>query len=208
MTALPTSGVDLLIAAWRQLDPDEREASLQAIGHLHTSDEAGTESVGARLIRSLQLVCDHVGGEPSAEEYRTARVELVAAGQDVGTMREQLRHWGTWVRAKEALFLSATTSPRRIESRFRERRLGKVWKHTEATLRDTLAAAVKNYGRVPTVAEFDWWREREIQIAKAKTQELHLPSATPYRKRWGSWDGALRHFGYDDEQATERFRQA
>ena len=47
-------------------------------------------------------------------------------------------HFGSWRRAREALDLSATTTARKIEARFRARRLGKVWRYTEDTLRETL----------------------------------------------------------------------
>jgi hypothetical protein len=45
--------------------------------------------------------------------------------------------------------------------------MGKVWRYTERTLRDTLMRCAEHYGcRPPTVAEFEWWREREIEKAQ------------------------------------------
>lgn len=55
----------------------------------------------------------------------------------------------------------------RAEARFRFRRVGKVWRYTEATLRETPEACVGHYGRPPVVAEFDWWRQRELALAQA-----------------------------------------
>jgi hypothetical protein len=58
------------------------------------------------------------------------------------------------------------------------------------------------------VAEFDWWRERQFELAQAEGNDaLHLPSPHPYRKPWGSWEGALRHFGYDPELSGTRLEQ-
>lgn len=65
------------------------------------------------------------------------------------------RHFGSWRRAKEALALSEVTTARRIEARFRYRRVGKVWRFTEDTLRETLASCVEHYGRPPMVSEFE-----------------------------------------------------
>ncbi len=58
--------------------------------------------------------------------------------------------------APRALDLSQATSARKIDARFRARRLGKVWRYTEDTLRETLARCVAHYGRPPQVAEFEW----------------------------------------------------
>lgn len=55
------------------------------------------------------------------------------------------------------------------------------------------------------VAEFDWLRQRELELAAAEGNDaLHLPSAMPYRKRWGSWGKALLHFGYDPKLCGTR----
>ncbi len=107
------------------------------------------------------------------------------------------RHFGSWRRAKEALDLSETTTARRIEARFRFRRMGKVWRYSEDVMRETLVRCAEHYGRPPLVAEFEWWRDRELELARAEGNDaLHLPSPSQYRRRWGSWEAALLHFGY------------
>lgn len=59
------------------------------------------------------------------------------------------------------------------------RRLGKVWKYTEPTLRDTLERCVEHYGHIPQAAEFDWWREREVQLSRAQGRlDARVPLAT------------------------------
>src|SRR5215211_3802844 len=92
----------------------------------------------------------------------------------------------------------------RIEERFRKRRLGKVWRYSDRTLKETLIQAVEEIGHVPQVAEFDWWRQRQLELASARGDELYLPSATPYRRRWRTWAGALRHFGYSEAEIQGR----
>jgi hypothetical protein len=65
-----------------------------------------------------------------------------------------------------------------------------------------------HYQRPPQVAEFEWWRQREPELAAAQGDDtLHLPSQSPYRKRWGSWEGALLHFGYSAAEIAERLEQ-
>jgi hypothetical protein len=58
------------------------------------------------------------------------------------------------------------------------------------------------------VAEFEWWRDREFELARAEGNDaLHIPSPTPYRRRWGTWEAALLHFGYTPDQVAERLEQ-
>lgn len=63
------------------------------------------------------------------------------------------------------------------------------------------------YGHPPLVAEFDWWREREFELARARGEEheLHLPSRMPYRRRYGGWEEALLHFGFTPDEIDRRF---
>ena len=58
-----------------------------------------------------------------------------------------VRHFGWWRRAKEALALSDTETVRRIEARFRFRKMGKVWRYIDDTRREALARCVEHYGR-------------------------------------------------------------
>lgn len=97
---------------------------------------------------------------------------------------------------------------RRIEARFRYRQVGKIWRYTDAALGDALRSCEAYYGRPPSVPEFEHWRDRELELARAAgNNTLQLPSPTPYRRRWGTWEKALLHFGYTMEEAAQRFQQ-
>lgn len=159
----------------------------------------------ARYVRSLRRVAEELGRTPTSDEYREVQPRLVAAGEAVESFSRLYRFFGNWARAREALDLSETTTPRRIEARFRSRKLGKVWRYDEDDLRDALARATAHYGYPPSTTEFDWWREREFELARATGQpEPHLPSVSPYRRRYNGWERALLHFGYSEQDVERR----
>lgn len=202
-----TPATDFLLAAILTLPADEQDEVVLRLTEARELREAGTESETATMIRALCR--DHIGEPPSPDAYRTARKQLALAGEDLPEYNRIARHFGgSWRRAKEALELSEVTSVRRIDARFRFRRVGKVWRYNDETLRETFLACADFYGgRAPPVAEFEHWRERELQLTAAQGNDaLHLPSPTPYRKRWGTW-GALVHHGFTAEQVAGRLEQ-
>lgn len=74
----------------------------------------------------------------------------------------------------------------------------KVPRYTDQELRLVLLRAAAAVGHPPTIAEFDRWRESELKKARAAgDQAFRLPSCTPYRARWNSWEAALSHHGVD-----------
>jgi hypothetical protein len=98
-----------------------------------------------------------------------------------------------------------TARPRSIEARFAKRRLGKVWRYTEKTLGEVLRRAMSDTGRICQLAEFEHWRQRDLELARAPGEELHLPSAGPYGRRYGgTWKKALLHFGFTPDEVAER----
>lgn len=61
---------------------------------------------------------------------------------------------------------------------------------------------------MPQVAEFEHWRHRELELARAQGDDaLHLPSAGPYRRRYGSWEQALLKLGYTSDEVAERLER-
>ncbi|MGZ5323276.1 MAG: homing endonuclease associated repeat-containing protein [Solirubrobacterales bacterium] len=158
-----------------------------------------------RRKKNLTPARELLGQTPGIEDYKRVRLELQARGEELEPVSRITRHFhGSWHLAREALDLLEVSTPRRIEERFRKRQLGKVWRYSEENLRETLERAVDEIGHLPQVAEFEWWRQRQIELATAQGQQLHLPSPTPYRRRFGTWEKALGHFGYSPEEIVKR----
>jgi len=199
-----TSAVDLTVVAWRALDPAERETAYRAITELRLRDLAGEESEGSQYVAALRLVADHLGRSPSPLDYDEARRVLQAQGHELPPRSRLVKHFRSWRLAKEALDLSEVTTVRRIEARFASRKLGKVWKYTDASLAETMGRCASELGRPPRVAEFVHWREREMQLAKARGEDAHIPSPNAYRKRWRYWDAGLLALGYSEAAVAER----
>jgi hypothetical protein len=158
----------------------------------------------ARHLRSLRRVADVVGSELTPELYTSARRQLIAEGEEIVEINALRRFFGSWSRAKDALGLSDVATPLKIDSRFRAKRVGKVHRYREETLREVLERCARALGHVPLVIEFELWRQREHELAKARGEELHLPSDSPYRRRWGSWDAALLALGFSEDDVLAR----
>lgn len=203
-----TTGLELLLAAFQSLSVSEQEEAASRISDARLEQKVSEGSETGRIIASLQRAEELCGPDPSPDDYKTARLELAKSDIEIEPIHRVIRHFGSWRRAKEALSLSDSESTRRIELRFRARRLGKVWRYTEDTLKDTLGRCVADIGHIPQVAEFDWWRQRELELAEAQGNDaLHLPSDGPYRRRYGSWEQALLHFGFTPDQVAERLER-
>jgi hypothetical protein len=199
-----TSGADLLSVSFAALKPNEQEEAYARITDIRLTRLAGEESETAQLVRSLRRVADAAGGELTPDLYRHVRRELVAAGEEVAEFNALVRYFGSWRACKEALGLSEVTTAAKIDARMRARLVGKVQRYREETLREAIAKCARDLGRVPLIVEFEHWRQREMELAKAQGQQLFLPSDSPYRRRWGSWENALLHFGYTPEAIAER----
>jgi hypothetical protein len=202
---MATSGPDLLVAAFLALNDEEQQEAFERVHRICVGKQAGTDSEAGRYIRSLRRVAEELGRVPTVDDYKEMRATLAEAGEAIETFARRYRFFGSWPRATEALELSELTTTKRIEARFRERRIGKVWRYTEDLLRETLMRAADHWGRPPSTQEFEWWRERELELAGAAGDKAaFLPSTNPYRKRFGSWEGALLHFGFTPEQVALR----
>jgi hypothetical protein len=103
-----------------------------------------------------------LGDTPGVEGYKAVSTELPEAGEDVEPFSRLYRFFGrSWPRAREALKLSGQTSERRLEARLKNRRLGKIARYIEDTLRDAITSCVEHYARPPSVTEYSWWREQK-----------------------------------------------
>ncbi|WP_445151172.1 homing endonuclease associated repeat-containing protein [Baekduia sp. Peel2402] len=205
-----TDPVDAFLAHWRALDTEERARAFERLADAVAAEQAGQDSHAAKLLHSLDTVTAYVGHVPTSVEFNTAARELRAEGEEVVPIGQLIRHFDTWAGALEAYGLwrdpATMTTPRLIEARFKSRRLGKVWRYTPEALADTMARCVAAIGRPPRIAEYEWWRHEQLERAHAAGDaHAHLPSASPYRRRWKSWNAALLALGYSPEWIAERF---
>lgn len=205
----PTSAADVMLAAYRALSPQEQEEAYALIQKARLERLAGEDSQMGRVLASLQRVADLLGEAPGIEDYKRVRAELQEEGEQLMPASRVLKQFdGSWRLAKEAVDLAETSTAREIEARFARRRLGKVWRYTDKTLREILSRCAADLGHVPQVAEFDHWRQRELELASARGEESHLPSATPYRRRWGTWERALLALGYSQAEINGRLERS
>lgn len=207
-----TTVSDVVVAAFRSLDlVDQREAARRINDVLALAQSEGKSEADFHLAQ-LRKAADEMGVDPvdlTADLYRTATATIRARGEEHLAFRTVTEFFGSWSRCKEALGLSETTTAKRIEARFNERKLGKIWRYSDETLAHWISKAVEEFGRVPQVAEFTWWRERELSLAKARQDDtLHIPSPTPYRKRWKTWDAAMLALGYSETEVAERLERS
>lgn len=205
LARMATTGIDVAIAAYGVLDEVEQAEAFSRIREARLLASVGTDSETARFIAGLKRVAEFAGRTPTIDDYRQIRRMLKEAGEDVPEANQVIRYFGSWRSAKEALELGQETTAERIDARFRLRRLGKVGRYRDETLRDTLARCAEYLGRPPLVVEFETWRSRELELAKARGEDnAHLPSTSPFRNRFGTWERALIHFGYSEEAIAGR----
>jgi hypothetical protein len=199
-----TVPADVLLIAFQALTPDEQEEAYAKITDARVTRLAGEDSEMARHLRSLRRVADVLGDELTPELYTSTRRQLIAEGEEIVEINALRRFFGSWSRAKEALGLSDVATPLKIEARFRAKRVGKVHRYRDETLREVVERCAADLGHPPLVIEFELWRQREHELAKARGEELHLPSDSPYRRRWGGWEQALIALGFSEAEVLGR----
>lgn len=203
MRQVQTTGVDLLGAAFKALSEEEQEEALKLCQAIWLQREIERGGTTAQLLTSLRRVAEILGYAPGIDDYKRVRAELAKDGEQLEPVsRITKRFDGSWYVARQALDLSEATSARKIEARFKARRRGKVWRYSEETLRQAMADCVESIGHVPQVAEYDWWRQCQIELALARGEELHLPSPTAFRRPFKTWQAALIRFGYSAATST------
>ena len=195
-----TASADLLAILFQALQPNEQDAVFARLKELRLLRLAGEGTEMERFIHALRRVQEEVDGEISVGDYRAVQPRLVAAGEKIPPIGQVIKHFGSWKRAKDALLMSEDETASMIDARFRLRRVGKVHRYREETLRETLKRCADYLGHVPLVVEFGLWRDRELELAKSQGQDISLPSSGPYRSRYGTWARALLHFGFSQEE--------
>jgi hypothetical protein len=201
-----TTALQLLAVGFSCLSREEQRQALEQLSQLAWEQQQDEEDTLSRLLRSFQRVCELEGSVPTAARYRLRWRERREAGEELASADQLIEFFGSWNKARQALTLSTERTTRDIENRFRRRRLGAVRQYSEAQLREALFSCVEIVGGPPLVAEFEWWRRRELELAHARGEHfINLPSPAPYRRRWGSWEGALRHFGFTEAEIDDRY---
>jgi hypothetical protein len=171
-------------------------------GRQRTFNEAELREALARCVGDL-------GRIPLVAEYDEWRLRELALARTRGEAARvpssavfRRRH-RTWEKAllehgysPDEIYLRLEPTPERRD------RLAKVDRYSEETLRATLLECVAELGHVPLVDEFEAWRRRVR--ARSRARRLVLPSDSPYRRRYGSWEKALLHFGFSEGEIAER----
>lgn len=213
-----TSAPEIVAIAFQHLTPAEQEEAYAKIKELRLRRLAGTDAEIARYIKAIGLVQERVDGELSCEDYRDWSPKLRKEGLDVPPFSELRRYFGSWSRAKSAFLMADDETPMKIDARFRARRVGKVHRYRDSVLEETIKRAADYIGHPPLLTEFEAWRQRELELAKARGEEICLPSPSAYRNRHHTWEKALLHFGFSqaaidgvheavESEATDRLRR-
>lgn len=204
---LCSTAVSALLAAYDTLSPEEQDRFFDEIRQLRLKSLAGDDPDAARYLASLITVAEHLGTVPTTESYKRAQAELVSAGEEVLHVASIIRYYGSWRMAKEALELSGYYNARQIEARFRRRRNRQPRYAREDELREALRACVADLGRAPLVREYEDWCEHKRGQARARGEELWLPSVATFRRRHKTWEKALLRYGIDLRSVYARLEQ-
>lgn len=204
-----TSAIELMKVGFTVLPTAEQDQLLVELERIRGERITAADTEAGRCLRSLQRVAEHLGEPPNSQTYRKAWRELKDAGDGVVSLRTVIKHYGSWRRARESLEkATGGMAASRIEQQIAVRRLDKIWRYTEQTLRQAMADCVAAIGHVPQVAEFEHWRRGALELRRAAGEDAtHIPSPTPYRRRYGTWEAALLRFGYTPDQVAERLER-
>jgi hypothetical protein len=160
------------------------------------------------LRTALRRCVAELGRVPLVAEYEAWRTKELALTQARGELARvpgvesfRRRHGG-WEKALIACGHSTDELYVRLEAPDRRPRLAKVWRYTDETLGDVLSECARDLGHAPLVEEFQAWRVARLKRTGARA--VGLPTDSPYRRRFGSWEGALRQFGFSDEEIAAR----
>lgn len=200
------TGADALLVLYEALAPEEQDAAYERICEAHLRQLSTDDVELEKYVRSLRRVAGALGQVPGTSDYRRIAKQLRKEGEEIESFPRLYNFFGcSWSRAKEALELSGETTTRAVEARFRRRQLGKIGQYPDEVLRDCLTRAVEHYGRPPTTAEYGWWREQQMALARSQgNPHPHVPTDAPFRQRWRTWEAALLHHGYTPTEVARR----
>jgi hypothetical protein len=208
--------VDALLILFEALPAPDQDAAFRRLSLARVRHQASTESETGRMLRSLTRVGEVVGRmPPTSTQYAQCSAKLIAAGEDIVPFTRLYNHFGrAWANVVEAVGLSEATTEQGIEARFAARRLGKVARYTDAAHADALERCSTYFAfrtglpagerYAPLHSEYEWWRERELELARARGEnDVRLPSTSAF-VRHGTWDRTLERFGFTPPQIAQR----
>jgi len=154
---------------------------------------------------ALARCAGEVGRAPLVSEYdawRRKELSLAATRGEHGRVpgpEAFRRRFGSWGKALLACGHSVDDLYLRLEAPDRSALRAKVWRYTDASLASALKACARALGRPPLVEEYGVWRRRAL-----KDGRRDIPTDSPFRRRFGSWEQALKHFGFSDAEIAAR----
>jgi hypothetical protein len=208
MADAPTSAVDILLVAYSALGESEKEDLDARLDQIRVAKEAEADDELGQFLGSIKEAAELVGcalGELTVTEYRRLAVER----DDLASLSRLTKRLGSWRQAREAAQWSESQTLRKVEARLSTRGVrGKVWRYSRKALKDFFGEALEHYGTVPMSSEFDEYRQRRLEVARAEgNHALHLPQAHAYRRRWGTWEKACLALGCTPDQVEERLER-
>jgi Homing endonuclease associated repeat len=157
------------------------------------------------LAAALKRCSEAVGRAPLVSEYETWRRKELTLQRTRGNHprvpcpESFRRRFGTWEKALWAHGFTAADLQWRLESPERSAERVKVWRYTDDSLAAALKTCARTLGRVPRVEDYARWRRQ------ARKDGSDVPTDSPFRRRFGTWERALKHFGFSDAEIAARF---
>jgi hypothetical protein len=203
-----TSAVDILVIAYSSLGEAEKEEFGKRLDYIRVAREAETDDELGALLRSIRKAAEIVGCEVtelSVTEYRRLGKER----EELAPLSRIVNRLGSWRQGREAAEWSVSQTTRKVEARLSMRGVkGKVWRYSRKVLQDSFNEALEHFGTVPMASEFDEYRQRRLELARAQgNHAFHFPQAHAYRRRLETWEKACLAMGATTDQLEERLER-
>jgi hypothetical protein len=157
------------------------------------------------LAAALRDCAREIGRAPLVSEYEVWRRKklslLMARGEHprVPGADSFRRRFAGWEQSLRAHGFTIDDLYLRLQGGDRSEQRGKVWRYTDESLATSLKACARALGRAPLVEEYGRWRQRAMRDGRRD-----IATDSPFRRRFGSWEGALKHFGFSDAEIAAR----
>lgn len=156
--------------------------------------DLGPAFTAEEAIQAMRDCATEGGVVPTLIDYLSwARREDVRRrpGRRPRTVAVFQRLFGGWLPALVAAGLEARPGHESPLPDSIQVRVGRGYRWNDEQLAETLRAAARDLGRVPTVQAFSHYRQRRLDAAHAQGKAIALPSYTAFLARYRQWDVAL-----------------